>query len=551
MRYLKLGCRWGAGEKVFYPLLKKWNTVIGSTDDVKEYEIGDIVLLTDGWKALGIAKILSERRQAINYPGIDPDLENYKIKFDDKAYFCDAAIVDIPEDKKFEYHVNAGMVEIHKQEIRDKIKSILEQLPFSADQVAKLSTEQPAIAAAQLALSEDMKILKSKKQIILQGAPGVGKTYATKALALQILGISIVTNRTAVNASFEKAIAEGRIAFTTFHQSMDYEDFIEGYKPIKNEEPSQPAFEVQDGAFLKIAKRARGRPDNIVFDVAWEKMTEKLVGGATLEAETVAKKAKFYIRMTNAGAIRVGIKKDIPGDYPITKEQVRRYLLDNNGDTYNPSYVKGTGELLAKDFGAPRFKQINKRIPYVLIIDEINRGNVSKIFGELITLLEPDKREAEPGKTSETLSTQLTYSHEEFTVPYNLYIIGTMNTADRSLGQIDYALRRRFAFYTIESSRKVLEAWYQGKDQHLSDKALNLYDSVKAYFDEKGRVNRDIDVRDIMIGHSYFMADDMDTLRLKMKYELTPLLEEYRKDGIIICTKEEDGYKTLLESLAW
>lgn len=161
-----------------------------------------------------------------------------------------------------------------------------------------------------------------------------------------------------------------------------------------------------------------------------------------------------------------------------------------------------------------------------LIIDEINRGNISKIFGELITLIEADKRDG----TDNRLSVQLPYSKANFSVPNNLYIIGTMNTTDRSVGGIDYAVRRRFAFYTISSQWSVVDSYY-GNEKEEKQKAQVLFNAVKNFL-KKTKVDMDID--DLMVGHSYFMAK-IGELPLKWEYEIYPLLNEYYKDGI--CSK--------------
>jgi 5-methylcytosine-specific restriction endonuclease McrBC GTP-binding regulatory subunit McrB len=301
-------------------------------------------------------------------------------------------------------------------------------------------------------IMEIYELLEQKKQIILQGAPGVGKTYATKELALRIIieEYDAGDNRAEINKKYSAAVEKGLIVFTTFHQSMDYEDFIEGYKP--EESGNSVEFKLKEGAFRSICEHCRKEP----------------------------------------------------------------------------------------------------RTPHVLIIDEINRGNVSKIFGELITLLETDKREQEPEQQGdgETLQVKLTYSQELFTVPYNLYIIGTMNTADRSLGQIDYALRRRFAFFTLKSNKETIENYYAAqKDEETKTKALALYDTVHTFFYNDNHVNEELETDDIMIGHSYFMAKDTEELRSKVIYEIIPLLKEYRSDGILTVEKNvfENFLKTIVE----
>ena len=166
---------------------------------------------------------------------------------------------------------------------------------------------------------------------------------------------------------------------------------------------------------------------------------------------------------------------------------------------------------------------------YVLIIDEINRGNVSKIFGELITLLEADKRIG----GEHPIKVTLPYSKESFGVPSNLYIIGTMNTTDRSVGNIDYAVRRRFAFVTLKADRQILVNEY-GEES----KQVQLFDAVFTFLNDDKK-HPDMDIDDLMVGHSYFMADDDKELKLKLEYEIIPLIREYCKDGIVNVKKDE------------
>lgn len=276
-------------------------------------------------------------------------------------------------------------------------------------------------------LSDISSLLALKKNIILQGAPGTGKTFSTATLSLKVLGIENIDWETpkSIMNKYDELVEDGRIAFTTFHQSMDYEDFVEGYKP--EEVNGDIKFKLKPGVFRTICEKA--------------------------------------------------------------KEQ-----------------------------------------PCVLIIDEINRGNVSKIFGELITLLEPDKRDGGDHR----IQVNLTYSGKPFSVPNNLYIIGTMNTTDRSVGSIDYALRRRFAFWTLKSNKEVIER--QDVDFNVKSKALSLFDKVEGFLNANPS---DMKMDDLMPGHSYFLAKSLAELESKVKYELIPLVEEYAKDGIIEVSNEK------------
>lgn len=148
-------------------------------------------------------------------------------------------------------------------------------------------------------------------------------------------------------------------------------------------------------------------------------------------------------------------------------------------------------------------------------------------------MLEVDKRK---GKENE-IEVILPYSKEKFSVPDNLYIIGTMNTADRSIGYIDYALRRRFAFISIKADKSAIEKYYNdNKNSDCKDKAINLFNKVKELI--KGNINEEFEADDIMIGHSYFMAQNFEELQNKLEYEIKPLLLEYFKDGILKSNKD-------------
>lgn len=271
-------------------------------------------------------------------------------------------------------------------------------------------------------IEKSVELLKEKKNLILQGAPGTGKTYATASIIIEMKRECMPDmSREEIMEKYNDMVNDGLVEFTTFHQSLDYEDFVEGLKPVVKD--GHVTYDVEPGIFKKICTKA-----------------------------------------------------------------------SNDGSR-----------------------------SYFLIIDEINRGNVSKIFGELITLLEPDKRKGNVN----ALSAILPYSKESFSIPENLYIIGTMNTTDRSVGTIDYALRRRFAFLTVKANENIVSS----QSGEIGNKAMMYY--KKVYEHLKQYPSDDIDLDDLMIGHSYFIANSVSSLELKWKYEVLPLLEEYYKDGLI------------------
>ena len=300
-------------------------------------------------------------------------------------------------------------------------------------------------------ISKTAKLLQSKHNIILQGAPGTGKTYNTAAIALAALDVTDVdlNDHKAVMKRYDSLLGD-QIFFTTFHQSLDYEDFVEGLKPHVQTDA--------DGNSI----------------------------GVTYEPED-----GIFKRACNA--VQTDQSKEI--EYHATTDK-----------------------------------------PVVLIIDEINRGNVSKIFGELITLLESDKR----SNGNHPIKVMLPYTKGEFGVPSNLYIIGTMNTTDRSTGTLDYALRRRFAFVTLKSQDSVIKKYYSdaGNDE-LGSVAVALFDDIKKFIENPKHLCGDMSIDDLMVGHSYFMAESEEELQDKVEFEILPLINEYINDGILNVKNEE------------
>lgn len=436
-------------------------------------------------------------------------------------------------------------------------------------------------------------LLQSKKNIILQGAPGTGKTYNTAAIALSVLEVTDVdlSDHNAVMKRYEELRNNGQIAFCTFHQSMEYEDFVEGLKPfpVKNSEGNVVGMEyrVEDGIFKQICNAAM---DNLVqckalesehenydelFDSYCNYIEQELAQATYEEREPVGmelnSKSKMRIReisRTASGKITsiVIAKNDNASSQSLSKKIFIRDYADflagaiksytdikpayesqsafhGNAIYYFPLYQK------IKKFSETHSPIISKtkkaKKNYVLIIDEINRGNVSKIFGELITLLESDKRVGE--YTTHPIFAKLPYSKnfsddniEDFCVPDNLYIIGTMNTTDRSTGTLDYALRRRFAFVTLKSDVRVIERYYDelGNDE-LKEFAVALFNDIYAFIKNPKHLCGDLGIDDLMVGHSYFMAKSKDELLNKIEFEVIPLLSEYINDGILHVKNEE------------
>lgn len=369
-------------------------------------------------------------------------------------------------------------------------------------------------------------VLKTKKNIILQGAPGTGKTYSTIEIALNICGVNTLSlSREDMIKIYNDLSQKGQIAFSTFHQTMDYDDFIEGLKPQL--ENGQVTYDIEDGIFKKICQDASIKGDSN-FDECYDKLLAEIQNADFYPIKSSGG-AIFHVAVNSKQNLTLYTGKEKKMNGVLTKENIRLEYF-GHGPKYWVGYNKGVVNKLYADFGL-KSPVLCKDKNYVLIIDEINRGNISKIFGELITLIESDKRE---GKTN-CISAKLSYSKMDFSVPDNLYIIGTMNTTDRSVGNIDYAIRRRFAFCTLESLWEVAENSYS--DDAQKDEAKKLYLAVQNYIKQSAV---DMDYEDLMVGHSYFMYKEEESLEQRWKFEILPLLNEYYKDGICCKSPLED-----------
>lgn len=360
---------------------------------------------------------------------------------------------------------------------------------------------------------------------ILYGPPGTGKTYHTIIKALEIIGEETEgKDRAELKQIFDEKVQSGQIVFTTFHQSMCYEDFIEGIKPVLVEnEAAAIGYQIENGIFKVLADKANvGNIDKTSsIDDAIEQF-KQLCSEQKIELKTSTNKS-FYVEYHGNTTFRIypenTIHEDLGNGYPASIADVIEYIkTEDLKNSYNSSYVRAIGNYLKSKYQLNLISKTgtNKQ-NFVLIIDEINRGNVAQIFGELITLIEEDKRLGNP----EALTVTLPYSKKPFGVPNNLYIIGTMNTADRSVEALDSALRRRFSF-----SEMLPEAAYLVNQQgeRLTIDGIVLADLLHT-------INQRLELlldRDHQIGHSYLLnVTNTEQLCQAFANKIIPLLQEY------------------------
>ena len=450
-----------------------------------------------------------------------------------------------------------------------------------------------------------------RKNIVLYGAPGTGKTYDVPEFAVRLCDPSFratEARREEIVSRYNQLKTEKRIAFTTFHQSLDYEDWIEGLRPVVNEN-GQVTYEIESGIFKKLCEEAErpvvkdkqvGISDNaVVWKVSLAGTGDNPVRsdcmknsyirigwdgyGPVISDETDwsiyngegKQILDAYINKMKIGDIVMSCYSSqtidaigvVIGDYEFEDKfrnykRVRRvnWLVKNinenivemnDGKTMtlgtvyrlNSITLDNVKSILEKYNTSSKMEENDKA--YVMVIDELNRGNVSKVFGELITLLEADKRKGRINAESVVLP----YSKKAFHIPNNVYLIATMNTADRSLGSLDYAIRRRFAFI----AEKPFGLEVEGFDEELFEKVSSLFVKNFDEYKESGwdltmklesadTLSEEYKPEDVWIGHSYFLMQDEegeDHTSNRLLYEIIPLLEEYVRDGVLTAEAQD------------
>lgn len=346
-------------------------------------------------------------------------------------------------------------------------------------------------------INDYLDILKKSKNLILRGAPGTGKTYLAKEIAMELTGGD-----------------EDQIGFVQFHPSYDYTDFVEGLRPVSNGDGAIE-FKLEDGIFKKFCQKAKeaqktGGQDN--FEEAWRKLTDAIN----------EKQGQYFFPRSSVPA-SLNSQGNVKFDSPVaTKEKV--YLLYKGEDTNlkYETYQKIVLDHMKESYGLCDYvsPMINTDKRFVFIIDEINRGEISKIFGELFFSIDPGYR-GEKGSVS-TQYANLHETDEKFYIPENVYIIGTMNDIDRSVDTFDFAMRRRFRFVevTAESQVGMLDEVLGDKAEEAKIRLRNLNAAIENVQELNSHYH---------IGPSYFLKlkdVDFDYELLWSDY-IKPLLEDY------------------------
>ena len=389
--------------------------------------------------------------------------------------------------------------------------------------------------------SEILNILHFKRQIILQGPPGTGKTWLSEKIAARLTE------------------AGGETKVIQFHPSYSYEDFVRGISADVNE--GQVEYNVRNRVLAEFAQKAQHnflnhRKDTKALgrEVWVRKIFEQFKEEVLAEVEhqngfaltpfvtivSVEDNAFRYMGMWKSSQrMKYNDIIELYLNEVVERQDIVNYPGISGLARTHATYFKQVLDKF-REFAAQRpFQQQEvareELKNFVLVIDEINRANLSSVLGELIYALEYR------GKALDSI-----YELEgdrEITLPPNLFIIGTMNTADRSIGHIDYAVRRRFAFVHVPPSEGVIREVIA--DEQVRASALRLYEKASALFGD-AFLSPGFEAADVRLGHSYFLAQTHEELRMKLEYEIKPLLLEYLKDGIL----QGEGVREKIENLS-
>lgn len=536
---------------------QKSSAVSGLLGCVRNVKAGDIIFLTYGSEIYAYGNVIEcplASDQVSNLQRVIQknryDYNSGIVKFEDNNVFyedltkgCDNWGQRITVDQ---WHYYSDRTNVSTAGMRNEITMGVTTMSFIGitEKYGKKKVKElkEQFENKHMFISKTAKLLQSKHNIILQGAPGTGKTYNTAAIALAALDVTDVdlNDHKAVMKRYDSLLGD-QIFFTTFHQSLDYEDFVEGLKPHVQTDADGHSigvtYEPEDGIFKRACNAVQTDQSKDIVECI-DDYLQKIKGYQNKrEIPTVTGRSSLYVwwkegnstvssRSTNSTSSRG--EEYTPS--PLNIEKIKLQALGKGCENNWQSYAQAFIEAVKIEYHATTDK------PVVLIIDEINRGNVSKIFGELITLLESDKR----SNGNHPIKVMLPYTKGEFGVPSNLYIIGTMNTTDRSTGTLDYALRRRFAFVTLKSQDSVIKKYYSdaGNDE-LGSVAVALFNDIKKFIENPNHLCGDMSIDDLMVGHSYFMAESEEELQDKVEFEILPLINEYINDGILNVKNEE------------
>lgn len=517
MSYWKLGCNWGQKKPDFFDILKQYSIVICG---VKEMVVGDIVAITQGHNVVALALINDPPCPSTHYLELENIFNEKQIDYEVWNKVAKATVFELDPSERFQYQLQQGICEIHKQEIIYKLKNLFDKYLSEMNKNKDIESYK--------------KLLTTNHNLILTGAPGTGKTYLAKQIARKMIVDAV--NKKMTDDEEEKLFNE-HCGFVQFHPSYDYTDFVEGLRPVQDD-TGNVGFERKDGVFKKFCEKAMlsnsmdketlmDLNDNpTVWKVSLEGTGENPTrkdclengyirigwsgygdvadfsnfngytdqGGSTILVAFQSKMKIGDIVVSCFSATETDAIGIITGEYEYRAEgghypryrtvkwlvkDIRENIVEKNrgkamtlSTVYKLSItIQDVLEIVKKHTKGKT--ESNKKDPFVFIIDEINRGEISKIFGELFFSIDPGYR-GEEGKVNtqyQNLVKENNIFYNGFFVPENVYIIGTMNDIDRSVESMDFAFRRRFAFKEIKA-----------------EETQNMLDKEESWKDEKGNI---------------------------------------------------------------
>ena len=361
-------------------------------------------------------------------------------------------------------------------------------------------------------VEEYAKILQISKNIILHGAPGTGKTFLTRQIAANIVSNGRVSDYE--DLSFEE---RKQVEFIQFHPNYDYTDFVEGLRPNINEDGTI-GFTLRDGTFKRFVATAQ-KNDKVEAFAYW-------IAGKSIPVNNRGNKLTLKMGEWNKNKIKARTNKRPKDESQLDWDDLIR-ILQSEKDIKR--YEDSKTALDDKEFKQEHthysdlwhiYQTFDEYKEYVFIIDEINRGEISKIFGELFFSIDPGYRGAR-GKVSTQYFNLHEDTEEKFYVPANVYIIGTMNDIDRSVDNFDFAMRRRFRFLKLRSSDR-LEMLEKIKNEEKREEAISRMKALNQKISELEDLNENYE-----IGPAFFLQlDSLDFEQLWTDY-LEPLIDEY------------------------
>ena len=356
-----------------------------------------------------------------------------------------------------------------------------------------------------------INLLKANKNLILTGAPGTGKTYMAKQIAAQIMFEKNYESLTSAEQS--------QIGFVQFHPSYDYTDFVEGIRPTKESN----GFEYKRGVFMEFCAKRLEMYDTTNFDKAFDNMILDMEIDKVVKLKT-SFGSEFGISLNSHGNLRLHTGNELKAQGVLTRENIKKQFSGTQTYKWWKGYFEGVVEYLKSKYNLSQVQNDNKR-NFVFIIDEINRGEISKIFGDLFYSIDPGYRGIK-GRVRTQYANMQTEANEfdlalesteygHFFIPENVYIIGTMNDIDRSVESMDFAMRRRFAWkeVTAKESQKMFETHNDFKqlDDSVKTEIVNRMDNLNAAiigeYKYDGKEIKKIGTlnKDYQIGAAYFL----------------------------------------------